>query len=996
MFWKGKNMAKIRVACLMMLMLMSFNTVIYASVNEVPVNVYSGTDTAISNLSNVDYLDLKNVSAWSKDAIYQTAVLGFMKGYGARTFGRKDYVSKEQAIAVILRIAGMEQQAQTKGSEIRKKSSDKNPLGMWSDGYIDVAKSTGLITKEEYADAFADQTKLGTESFYRARPAQRQELAFWIATALGIQPTYDQSGVFNNYKDWQKADGEKVPYIESIIRKKIMNGTGNGNFYPDGFVTREQLAQIVMNLQNEIVLQTGIKPSEGTIEDIKTSYDNSLGLSQTIKIFYVRNMNGDLDLINTKKFDISDGKTNELTSLQLKTVKDFVVLRNGNLGKSELLSKGQKINYYTDKDKNVKFIKVSSDKTSTKYILAQIENVDISTKNIGITQLSTLASPDSKINLKDDINLLAESEPKKNYTYSNDVALLIYDKILDISELQPYEIVVMTVKNDIVTQIDSVDPDDPNKENGVYSGIVEENNTDLKYIKIRIYDKDAGNFETKIFEYTDSDDLSVVRNYKNALLVDVEEGDTIFVKVNSDNYPESISTVSNYTLELGKIQKKQENSIAIDFGDNGIQIFDVAGIVIMENGKIINYNDVNEGDEVKLLMNRSSNQPTIKEMNIERRENLVTRIYKGNVSHIDKNSGSMQVYNLKNFYNGSWKKVDTNGINNLKVSDQNNIYVNNKKIPEDTINKSYSGSEAYIAVKMNYGEEEVFLVTYKNSDESEVLYNDIVLNTDGKKINLYNSENDVLMDASTFVIKNGHLVTPSSVGSEDEVNVIGGFGNEKYTANFIQVKNKNKNDNLEIYRGRVISIDENQKFTIESYSKLNGDKWDFTNLEKTFEIENGTRFVNENGVSSIKNFVPYGSDNYVGKTVYVIARGNSTIMVDYAAYVSEEFKGEIYGITKADPNAVTTTGTTANQDNTINIWKAKKYNADNYVWEDSTEKVITVPKNSLIIKNGNVIGFDNIEKGDKIKTFIKEASGTAGATGTVGATTMDGIIIILE
>jgi hypothetical protein len=74
------------------------------------------------------------------------------------------------------------------------------------DGFLQLAAYEGLITAQNLADALnTDQTTLTAESFKRKSPAQRQELLYWLARTLNIQPV-SQIQELLNYSDWKSAD----------------------------------------------------------------------------------------------------------------------------------------------------------------------------------------------------------------------------------------------------------------------------------------------------------------------------------------------------------------------------------------------------------------------------------------------------------------------------------------------------------------------------------------------------------------------------------------------------------------------------------------------------------------------------------------------------------------------------------------------------------------------------------------------------------------------
>ena len=98
---------------------------------EVPQRILEGVDNASAVLNNIDFNDVRNSGTWATEAIYEVSALGIIKGYGNRTFGRINNVTKEEAIAMIYRAAGREEEAQRtaelldseRGQEERERSA---------------------------------------------------------------------------------------------------------------------------------------------------------------------------------------------------------------------------------------------------------------------------------------------------------------------------------------------------------------------------------------------------------------------------------------------------------------------------------------------------------------------------------------------------------------------------------------------------------------------------------------------------------------------------------------------------------------------------------------------------------------------------------------------------------------------------------------------------------------------------------------------------------
>ena len=229
-----------------------------------------------------------------------------------------------------------------------------------------------------------------------------------------------------------------------------MNGNGDGYFYPDKNLTREQAAQLIFNSENEIFDKTGHKKNIGTIENIKTQ---KLENNNKETIIDIRDTNGDLQqiLIQSSK----TGTLNEITGSKLDNSENVIVYKNGQIGFINTLTIGDKIKYINNVDNKLNFINVLSNKLTTEYIVAQINSVDTINKKINTTNFMNVDFPDEKITINFSINK-SNTSPLSTYTYSASMPILIGDRLIKPEELDIYSTVLLTIENGIITYINSV------------------------------------------------------------------------------------------------------------------------------------------------------------------------------------------------------------------------------------------------------------------------------------------------------------------------------------------------------------------------------------------------------------------------------------------------------------------------------------------------------------------------------------------------------------
>ena len=993
----GIKRVKVQVLLLAIFLLPCNAQIFAATSGEVPEAVFSGADNASVMLSNLDYRDIKNTDAWSNEAIYEAGALNLMKGYGNKTFAPKRTISKEEAVATAYRIAGREADAQKAAEALDSARAAGNkktdPTAMWADGYLQLAANEGLITQKDLTDALsADQTALADTDFHRTAPAQRQDMAYWLAKALKLQPVYDQQKIFTSYSDWSQADPVKVPYIEAVLQNNIMNGDGNGHFNPAQAVTREQTAQIAKNAESVILPLLKYEKRTGRIEAGAISNDLSTGDNIAINIFDVRNSNGKLHRITTQSGkSIADPARNERSGLPAQDPqKELVVFKNGQLGNSSLLSKGDSIEYITAPDNTVKFVRVISSKDDSKYIAAKINGIDTANMLMNVSQFFMLDTPDTGVN-KGNRMLDLNGEPENaTYRYSGSAWVENNNGKYDIGSLTPGTGVILTVRNNMITTVKRASFNIGDGEQGVVRGIVEDNNPQLGYITL--YNEDGTGTGTqaqkqlvlfRTFNYGGPGSAEVFRNHQSAKPEDIQVGDTAFIKTDGEGNVLSISAVANYSEKYGKILSARSGRLDIRLDDGSVlpslEVDDKT--IVKAGGKLSDIGSVKDGDRVKLILQVTNKFTRIKEITVEGGENLITGIYKGRVSSVDDTSGKIALQNVESFDRGQWVKVEQKGVVSIGLSDECGIYANNGRLDpgrQDLL----KGAEAYVAVSRDYGGgEKAVMIKLRNESDTEILYDDKVSasNTGAGEFNLSGEYGKIKYGEGSIVVKDGRLVLGGSISSGDTAYVVvnrNNYGDGEYHADVVRIEERPDINFAQVYRGRINQINENKDFTIESFSRLNGLLWDYYNTPKTFRITYDTDIVSGDGIVSQRDFVGYGDKSYIGRPVYVVAHDTDAMVVSTAPYGSVNARGTVYEVT----GGKTGDGGIVLQEPTgFKLRLVSTYDTGSRLWNASKDMTINIIGGSVIIKNNRIAKPSDLKSGDEVRVLKKDASVTGDA-----------------
>jgi hypothetical protein len=966
-----------------------------AGEKEVPEAVYTGIDNASVILNNIDYIDVKSSNTWAKEAIYETGALGIMKGYGNRNFGLNQPVTKEQAIAAAYRVVGREGDAQ-KAAEVLDNArlpadKKKNAINMWADGYLQLASAEGLISNKDRTDAFnTDQTTLipGT-SFYRSSNAQRQEFGDWLAKAMKIEPVYGQDKIFNSFIDWSAADPIKIPYLEGLVKNNIMNGTGSGRFDPKGTLTRAQVAQIIKNGEKLILPILKYEKKLGTIETINKAIDSSFGERITTNTCNIRNINGKLHKVDTQFLtDAVDKNKNEQMGTPLPgTEKDFIVYRYGKIGKSDLLKSGDRVEYIVGEDNAVRFVNVVSNINDTKYMAAQVNSIDLKNLTINVTRLMDLDYPDVGKEGKKKIANGSSGLVDTTYRYSNNVKIYNDGMPAAIETVRPDSIYIITLKDDMVTDINSVNLtlDGDLK---IVKGIVEDNNPQLGYITLYGENGEGASSSDKnalrTFSYVNQNGINVYKNNKKADIDEIEPGDSVFMKLDDRMNVYDISAVDNYIPRYAKIITKKPSAISVEY-DNGVQqVLTVnENVPVIVNNAVAGIDKLKDGDRIKLILNQTNKDVSVKGITVNDNQKTIKNIYKGSLVQLDETTNGLVIQNLERLSKGQWERSQNIGISKLNLGDSFKLFSGGKTIDIETVNNNLRNQEAYIAAEGDYGGgEKAVVVSFRNKNNLESLADDIIARneTSAGQFGLNKSTTSMNYGPSTIIVKDGRLVAGNSISEDDAAYVVANRDNDTgdYFAGIVQLNDRIDPNALSVYRGRIKAMTDNKDFELESFSRLKGQSWEFANTPKTFKVTYNTKILDDNGLLPQREFTGYGDKTYVGRSVYVIGDSINALVVSTAPYGPDGMfaKGNVVELSGGSTG---TDGKYLTEPTGVKIKNAKVYDMTNHVWADSKDMTLNLLKNTLIIKDKKEINPSQIQINDNLRIYRKGKTETGDA-----------------
>lgn len=959
-------------------------------------NTYVGQTEATDMIKNLSFTDTKNSPY--QEAITRMGAFDIVKGYGD-TYNPSKLVTNEEAIAFLMRSIGREKNAQQNAANLQATLPNAGIGTLWSIGYLQEAYNLGIITNTDYQNALIeDQSTLADDAFKRGATAKREDIAMWIALIENYYspdefPIKTDLQKVYTYSDYRDISPDRFIYVETVTANGIMN-QNTTTFNPKGGVSRGELASILENLDSIYYNQNGLEKKTGTVGGIKQSINRTTGQYTSVDQYYIRNNIGKVDVIE-KEYNVN-------ISPQVQN-RDVVVYKNGTVGGLSLLKEGDQIEYVVETTPNKNpneltclYVEVVSSTLANTTVFGKLESVDKDNQSITIRDYNTDQTK---------TYYTAQSMFGVNTT-TNQPYMIMDQKLYDISKLPYGSGVNLHLKNNIVADVEYVGEATLIPE---VRGVVVENNPDFGYMVIYndsgkkvTYNYDIGSLQTvkKLEHYQSEDTVGYIDqvfktgdyNPVNSTIDKIEAGDIVFIRPASDNptYIESISASPNYTTKYGTVKSFTDNGDTVNMlvgFDNGTQSMYTfsSDIIITKEGQLITPADVVVGDNIKFLVNTAIIQPgyvieTVKEIAVEGSYSNIDQIVKGQLSGINSIQAEVQIQNAQTLEKSGWKNYNEVATYSLKNNDCE-VFYNGQQINLDYANRylKRGSNEAYVAIENSYSGPNVKRISIYDGRDT-LLSPDTIVNTSGDgSFVMANNFQNISTDDGTIVVKNGKLVSPQNISPYDYAQVALNGGNK---AAVVNITDKGSISGVQVARGRVQSVDEGQSFTVESMAELTDGEWVLTPVSRTFNIDNQTVFIGNNGeVQSIDDFLDYTENSVYGDVYNIISYDSA--YADYvisAPYTKQPVQGTVYDI----------------DGDTVYLKDVTYENLDTNTWtvvsrKDNTVRLQLQP-NSTIVKNDKVVQNDKLEVGDQVEFYTTELDYDNMTSGM----SINGYIVLVE
>lgn len=530
------------------------------------------------------------------------------------------------------------------------------------------------------------------------------------------------------------------------------------------------------------------------------------------------------------------------------------------------------------------------------------------------------------------------------------------------------------------------------------SGIVIENNSAIGQLK---YKSATGEIHTRKYNpskvivkklpyYEDDESLLVQNNPLDLFSTDINKmsldkivaGDHIYMEIEADGSISYLNAYNHYFVRYGKVKRFEGNVLVLEDESSNTHIYNISrDTPITKGGEFYSLEQIKGGEWLKVLvcekvLETGEHPEKVVEIVADTDTRKIDAVYKGALLGIDRYKNLLNLRNAQELYKGGWEK--TNDILSLSILPNNlNVFYIGAATPLTYIERYLKSTTmpVYIATETIMGKPRVVKMSIQNGT-SHLLDETTVVQVLSKSIKLKSGQTLGVQEDSVLV-KNSQLIEPYNIKVGDRIRAAVTESNRLLVA---ELSNKIQGEQANVFRGKIKKIDEGNWFEVETFSSLEDSKWYFHGETKTFKIDLDTKIFIEEGLSSagIEEFLGYGEDSKIGKIVTIVEENNKATAISEMPYSRESVLGTVY---------------LADKEN-ISLKDVESLKRNTGKWEtySNTNAGISIKANpnTVIIKNGEISTFNDIEKGDRIRVMTDE---------TIAALTekeLTGYILIVE
>lgn len=211
---------------------------------------------ASAHSGSSEFKDMGEAS-WAQSAVAQLAFQGIVQGTGNGNFTPNGSVTRDEAIAMLVRaLSG----GQTQGTTLH--FSDHAKVPGWAMGAIEEAIAMGILQNSGTLNPSGNAT--------------RAQVIAWLISAMGLQnQAQNQSTtVLTSFQDNSQIPTGDLHDCALAVSLGLLKGEGNGHLNPEGTITRAELAALIARLQAQFGTpntQTNVSLVTGTLTSVSTT-----------------------------------------------------------------------------------------------------------------------------------------------------------------------------------------------------------------------------------------------------------------------------------------------------------------------------------------------------------------------------------------------------------------------------------------------------------------------------------------------------------------------------------------------------------------------------------------------------------------------------------------------------------------------------------------------------------------------------------------------------
>jgi len=449
----------------------------------------------------------------------------------------------------------------------------------------------------------------------------------------------------------------------------------------------------------------------------------------------------------------------------------------------------------------------------------------------------------------------------------------------------------------------------------------------------------------------------------------IQPGDYIYMHLSADDTITHVSVSADYIVRYGKVKQFSPGGMDVSqmvLEDEHGQIFHLnisAYAPVSKAGIPITASQIQEGDWVKILIAQANIAPgnttgVVKEVVVDRGSRHISNIYRGQITHIDPYQSNVYLQNTQAMQKNGWGPYTNIKTLSIDPRTAQSYYLGNH-VSWDYVGRYLRNQPGYVYIAMEqyFGNERAVKLDFQSLHQ-QTLPSDTIISAQPGEIKLMSGET-VYVSADTIIRRNGRLVDPHSIMPSDYAQVVITGENK---AAVIDITERPTKGTLEIFRGRIKQIKENETFEVETFSLLDDTLWMYHPIPRTFTIDYRTKFYDESGIleNGLESFIGYGEDTQIEEVYTAIVEGDFAQAVIKMPYTRHSVQGEIYEVS----------------DNNIKIKNTYFYHLGRKRWEIKGRKDnsqdITIAGNAIVMKNGKMISPSSLVPGDKLRIITEQ------------------------